>query len=148
MPSHLRLFFWLIAAVAAYWVLSTLWYLEFPPPAMTEMLAKLPPAAREMLEKNQWQLELVPISLRALLFVGLAWLAAFKRHNWARLGVLVLFLITQIVPLILAFRYGRVGPYLRSAYLNPVDDLSMLMLALAVILSFTGNARASFAAAE
>jgi hypothetical protein len=148
MPSHLKIFFWLVTAVAAYWVLSTLRFLVFPPHAFAEMLARLPAAARQMLVRTQWQLTFIPIALRAALFVILAWLAAFKRHNWARLGVLVLFLITQIVPLVLALRLGRVGPYLRIAYLNPVDDLSMLILAAAIIFSFTGNARAAFAAAE
>jgi hypothetical protein len=133
--------------VAAYWVLSTIWFLEYPPAAMTAMLARLPPATRQMIEQNSWKLELVPITARALLFVVLAWLAAFRRQNWARLGVLVFFLITQLVPLGLAVASGRVGLYLQI-YRNPATDVTIVMLAAAIIFSFTGNARAAFASPE
>lgn len=145
MPSHLRIFFWLTLAVAAYWVLSTIWFLEFPPGAVKALLANLPPATRRMIEQNEWRLELVPIAARAALFGGLAWVAAFKRQNWARLGVLVLFLIMHLVPLAFSVASGRAGAYLRSTYLDPATDLAMLILAAAIFFSFTGNARAAFA---
>lgn len=148
MPSHLRIYFWLVAAVAAYWALATIWFLEFPPAAIATLLAKLPPVTRLMIEQNQWKLALIPIAARILIFVGLAWLAAFKRQNWARLGVLVFFLVLQLAPLGFSAAAGRLGSYLRSAYSDPLGDLSMLILALAIVFSFTGNARAAFASSD
>lgn len=148
MPSHLRIFFWLIVAIAAYWVVTAVWFLEFPPAAVKAVMARLPEAARQMIAQNDWKLVLIPALSWAVLFSGLAWLAACKRQNWARVGVLVLFLIRVLVPLAMAAAAGRVIFYLQLTYRNPAADAETLILALAILFSFTGNARAAFAASE
>jgi hypothetical protein len=144
---RLRIFFWLIAAIAAYWVLAVVWFIVFPPAAVTAALAKLPAAIRGTIEYRAWSISFISTAIRAVIFLGLAWLAAFRRKNWARWGVALLFVVMQVVPLILAVRFGRVGPFVESEYLNWQSDLVFALFVVAIFLSFTGDAREAFAPA-
>ena len=144
MPSHLKIFFWLIAAIGAYWMISIGWFILFPPAEVTAALAKLPPAMREAIAQRAWTISLVSTAIRAAVFVGLAWLAAFRRHNWARLAVLAIFVLMQAVPLILAARHGAAGQFVHAQYLNFQADLVFALFVIAILFSFTGNARGAF----
>ena len=145
MPRNLRIFFWLIAAVAAYWVLAVVWFIVFPPPVVTAALARIPAAARATIEYRAWSISFLSTAIRAVIFLSLAWLAAFRRKNWARWGVALLFVLMQVVPLILALRFGRVGPFVESEYLNWQADLVFAVFVVAIFLSFTGDAREAYA---
>ena len=145
MPSRLKMFFWLIAAIAAYWVIAVVWFIAFPPQAVTQALAKLPPTIRTTIEYRAWSISFISTAIRAVIFLSLAWLAAFRRKDWARWAVAVLFVLMQVVPLILAVRFGRVGPFVESEYLNWQADAVFALFVVAIILSFTGDAREAFA---
>jgi amino acid transporter len=143
MPSHLKIFFWLVAAVAAYWVGSMLWVMEFPPAEMTAALAKIPAAMRADVARNAWQITLVSTAVRVTVFVGLAWLAAFRRQNWARWLLLALFVLSHSVPFAIAMRLGRMQEFL-SRYHDWQADVIAVVIAVALGFAFTGNARKEF----
>jgi hypothetical protein len=143
MPSHLKIFFWLVAAVAAYWVGSMLWVMQFPPAEMVAALAKIPEPMRAAVARNAWQITLISTVIRVVVFVGLAWFAAFRRQNWARWSLLVIFILSHAAPLVLAIKFGRLPEFL-SRYHDWQADLIALVLAAALAFAFTGNARAAF----
>jgi hypothetical protein len=143
MASHLKIFFWLVAAVAAYWVASMLWVMQFPPAEMTAALAKIAAPMRAAVARNAWQITLVSTIIRVVVFVGLAWLAAFRRQNWARWSLLVIFILSHAAPFVLAMKFGRMPEFL-SRYYDWQADLTALILAVALAFAFTGNARAAF----
>lgn len=144
MPSHLRIFFWLVAAIALYWVLSMLWVMQFPPAAMTAALAKIPPALRGAIKENAWRITLITTLIRVVLFVGLAWLAAFRRQNWARMALAAVVVFMHAAPFALALRLGRTQEFLMR-YADLQADIVTLLLVLALVFAFTGNARDAFA---
>lgn len=143
MPTHLRIFFWLIAAVSAYWVLSMLWVMEFPPAEISSMLARLPAAVRAQIQERAWHITLVSTIIRVLIFFGLAWFAAFRRQNWARWTLLVIFIATHAVPFGAAVYLNRV-PQFMIRYHDLQADLAALVIAIALAFAFTGNAREAF----
>ena len=143
MPSHLKIFFWLVVSVAAWWVGSMLWVMEFPPAEMTAALAKIPVAMRAAVARNAWQITLVSTAIRVVVFVGLAWLAAFRRQNWARWAVLVIFILSHAAPFVIALRLGTVAEFL-SRYHDWQADVIALLIAIALAFAFTGNAREAF----
>src|ERR1700758_881369 len=106
MPSHLKIFFWLVVSVAAWWVGSVLLGMGFPPGEMTAALAKIPAAMRAAVARNAWQITLVSPAIRVVVFVGLAWAAAFRRQNWARWTLLVIFILSHAAPFAIAMRLG------------------------------------------
>lgn len=69
-----------------------------------------------------------------LAFVGLVWLAARRRQNWARM-VLVAALALSVVSIAQALRF--VG----WQFTTVLDVVSALLTALGLYLSFTGDAR-------
>lgn len=144
MPSHLRIFFWLVVAIALYWVASMVWVMEFPPAAMTSALAKIPPAIRDQIKENAWRITLVSTAIRVAIFVGLAWLAAFRRQNWARWLLLAVVIFMHAAPLALALRLGRVQEFLLR-YADLQADIVAALLILALVFAFTGDARGAFA---
>jgi hypothetical protein len=147
MPSHLKLFFWLIAAVAAWWVGSMLWVMEFPPAEMTAALAKIPPDARAVVARNAWIITLISTVIRVAVFVGLAWLAAFRCQNWARWTLLVIFVLSHAVPLAMAERLGRMQEFV-TRYHDWQADVIALVIAVALAFAFTGNGRDAFRSAN
>jgi hypothetical protein len=144
MPSHLRIFFWLVAAIALYWVLSMLWVMQFPPATMTAALAKIPASMRDEIRQNAWRITLISTLIRVAIFVGLAWLAAFRRQNWARFLLLAIVIFMHLGPFIIAERLGRVQEFLMR-YSDLQADIVTALLVLALVFAFTGNARDAFA---
>ena len=143
MPSHLRLFFWLIAAVAAYWVVSMVWVMEFPPAELTAALARIPAAMRAQIEQNAWRITLISTAVRVAVFVGLAWFAAFRRQNWARWALVAVFVLSHAVPFAASIHFGRVQEFL-VRYADFQADIIAALIALALVFAFTGNAREAF----
>ena len=143
MPSHLRIFFWLIAAIAAYWAVSVAWVMIFPPAEMTAALARVPAAMRDQIRDNAWRITIVSTAIRVAVFVGLAWLAAFGRHNWARWALLVIFVLSHLVPFAAAVHFGRVAEFV-ARYRDLQADIIAALIALALVFAFTGNARGAF----
>jgi hypothetical protein len=143
MPSHLKIFFWLVVAVAAYWVGSMLWVMQFPPAEMTAALAKVPAAMRADVARNAWEITLVSTAIRVAVFVGLAWFAAFRRRNWARWLLLALFVLSHAVPLAIAMRLGRMAEFL-TRYHDWQADIVAVVIAIALAFAFTGNANKEF----
>lgn len=147
MPTHLRLFFWLVVAVAAYWVISMLWVMQFPPEAMTAALARLPQAVREQVRQDAWWITLTSTVIRVVVFVGLAWLAAFLRQNWARWAILAILVFMHAAPFAASIYYGRTEEFL-VRYADLQADIVTALLVLALVFAFTGDARGAFARAN
>ncbi|HUO03374.1 MAG TPA: hypothetical protein VMU31_11380 [Rhizomicrobium sp.] len=143
MPSHLRIFFWLIAAIAAYWVVSVAWVMMFPPAEMVAALARVSAALREQIRENAWRITIVSTAIRVVVFVGLAWLAAFRRQNWARWALLAVFVLSNAAPYAAAVYFGRVPEFLLR-YRDLQADIIAALIALALVFAFTGNARGAF----
>ena len=102
---------------------------------------------RAVVARNAWQITLVSTAIRVVVFVGLAWAAAFRRQNWARWSLLVVFILSHAAPLILAMKFGRMAEFL-SRYHDWQADLIALVLALALAFAFTGNARSRISVQE
>lgn len=143
MPSHLRIFFWLIAAVAAYWVVSVAWVMVFPPAEMIAALARVPAALRDQIRENAWRITIVSTAIRVVVFVGLAWLAAFGRHNWARWALVVIFILSHLAPFLGAIYFHRLPEFL-ARYHDLQADIIAALIALALVFAFTGNAKDAF----
>lgn len=143
MPSHLRIFFWLIVAIAAYWVASVAWVILFPPPDMVAALARVPAVMREEIKENAWRITIITTAIRVVVFVGLAWAAAFRRQNWARWALVVIFILSHLAPFLAALHFERVPEFLLR-YRDLQADIIAALLALALVFAFTGNAREVF----
>ena len=143
MPSHLRIFFWLIAAIAAYWVISVAWVMMFPPAEMIAALARVPAALRDQIRENAWRITIVSTVIRVMVFVGLAGIAAFGRKNWARWALLVIFVLSHLAPFLAAVYFGKVPEFLLR-YHDLQADIIAGLIALALVFAFTGNARGAF----
>jgi hypothetical protein len=142
MPSHVRIFFWIIVLVVAYWALSAACFLAFPPASFVARLAKLSPVVRQIVRAGS----LMPVAARCLAFLLLAWLAAFRDQNWARWGIVFLFVWITAVPAGFALATHGFSLYLRDSLLDPGFLIETALLAVAIGFIFTGNARRRFRA--
>jgi len=147
MPSHLRIFFWLIALVCAYWVVSVVWVMLFPPAIVTAQLAMVDASRRAAVQSNALIITLASTIIRLLVFLGLAWLAAFRRQNWARWVLLIVVVMMLFAPLATAISLNRLPQFL-LLYRDVPGDLVMLVLAAAIVFAFTGNARGAYGAGK
>lgn len=148
MPQLVKIFFWTIVALVVWWIAQTLFKLVFPPPPIAVALARMSPATRETMRFADIVTNLFATLVRSMAYLGLAWLAAFRRRNWARWAIVLLFLAGEAALLtILAMPRGLArgfGLYLRILS-NPVIATSSLLLIAAIVLLFTPPARAWFA---
>jgi hypothetical protein len=142
MPSHVRIFFWIIVLVVAYWVASAAWVLAFPPSQFSAALTKLTPEARGIIRADM----LVPLAVRCVAFLLLAWLAAFRDQNWARWGIAFLSLWITAVPAVFALTTHTFDRYLQDHLLDPGFLIVTALLVAAIVFVFTGNARLRFRA--
>jgi hypothetical protein len=129
MPSHVRIFFWTVFAVQTYLIISGVWRLESYP---THNVNNLPIS--------------VFVFLAAILVFGwlipsiLAWLAAFRRQNWARCAFAALVVCGLILQFILVITES-IRHYPPSALYGLREAAIDALLVAAIISSFTGNAR-------
>ena len=102
MPSNVRIFFWLSALAIACWIGSTVWFSIIPSLSYAATHAKtlstMRPEARELIVEAERYAAFfalaVTLSFCALTFL-FAWLAAFRRQNWARWTFMILFVVSE-----------------------------------------------------
>ena len=140
MPSHVRIFFGIIVVVAAYWILS----------------AVLRLVSYQGHQINDVVIYVVVGSsiLMSLMYLIPAWLAAFRRKNWARWVFVAIVVSMQVLSLWQAAylylygsteRFREVGQILlRGYFTNPRSIAVAALLFAAIVFVFTGNAREWF----
>ena len=156
MPSHIRVFWWLTVAVVTYWVCMSAWHQIFPAPQQLAGLARLPAQ-----EQEAWRLrDILAMSIQTLVScavtLGLAWLTAFRRLNWARWAFAAVFLIRESLPFSVFFFIDRrwldvyLGMFVREISAHPlnmvISYIPTAVLIVAIGFVFSGNARDWFEA--
>ena len=136
MPSRVRIFWWLSVAIAAYWIVSAAWYLAFPSAHYLATLARLQPELRESVRRFDLQNTIFWTSFDSVVIVGLAWLAAFRRRNWARWAFVVVFLFRESIPFLLAAYYRRPELAHRD-WTNPLGYVVPALSIAAIVFVFS-----------
>jgi hypothetical protein len=137
MPSHVKIFFGIVAAIIAYGIVSAVWHLPY------FHGRPVPRIALTILIISQVFL--------ALVYLIPAWLAAFLRQGWARWVFVVVAISMHTLP-VLEFGYlylhgvtenaRHAGELLLRGYLtSPRTITEAALLILATVFVFTGNAR-------
>lgn len=94
MPTQVRVFWWLSIAIVVYSIVLTVFALQsvqhhdLLPTALS-----LPEEVRERTFRTDLLVRITSMVVRSGLILCLAWLSAFRRLNWARWGLVFLFLI-------------------------------------------------------
>jgi hypothetical protein len=164
MPSNVKIFWCLSVLIVSYAVISREWHIVFPPPLRLSprslaALAKVPEALRERIRTFDIEYVMgaaIVVNGTKLLF---AWLATFKRKNWARWAFAILFVFLEALPLIAYFVSLLFQSQLTSHYFGQLvlkdemkalfDPYAILFRAseiAAIVFVFTGNARDWFKA--
>jgi hypothetical protein len=145
MPSHVRIFFWLGTCAALYSILSTAWFLTFPPQETIAVMARLPSAFRALTQHVIVRNTIFIMVFWTGIELVLLWLAAFRRQNWARWGYAALFAFHKIAPWVTALIYLRRVPHALEFPLrdwsDPMALVSNALILAAIAFAFTGNAR-------
>lgn len=134
MPSHVRAFFWIVVALIIYWILSMIWHL-------VELESRHITGA--------YPVVIMGTAISCLVYLVPAWLAAFRRQNWARwtfAGIVVGIQILALLPLLYLtgpFRQAALGAY-RHTMMRPRSIAVDAVLVVAIVFVFTGNAREWF----
>jgi len=151
MPSHVRFFWWLSVAVVAYAVASAAWHLTFPDSRHLAAMARLPEGFRNKVRVANILTAIVPGVIWNGATLGSAWLAAFRRRNWARWVFAAIFVLRQLISL-LVFAVVPVAVFhivpviivhdLEAAPLSFAPSVLLFAASIAaIVLVFTGNAR-------
>jgi len=148
-PSHVRIFWWLSVALVAYWVLSAVWFLEFPTNHYLAVLAKLPAAHREYVRRADLQNMLIWTSILVGVTLALAWFAMFRHANWSRWAFAALFIMRESIPfLIYVAYYHRLDLFreelARENWTDPLGYVDAALSIAAILFVFSGNARGWF----
>jgi magnesium-transporting ATPase (P-type) len=146
MPSHVRIFWWLVVAVIAYEFGSAVWYLLFPTPHHLAILARLPPEFREPERRAEFQALIISFFVKSAILL-LAWFAAFRRKNWARFAFAFVVLLITLIPLAIAIMYHESDwfqGYPHGSWSDIRYHLGTMLIVTAIIVIFTGNARPWF----
>jgi hypothetical protein len=137
MPSNIRIFFWITVALIAYWILSAGWRLES--------------YRGHSINNAIIFVTIGSLTIQCLIYLVPAWLAAFRRQNWARWAFAVVVVTMQILSLWQATylylhgsteRFRQIGQIVLRGYLtSPGTITETALLIVATVLVFTGNAR-------
>jgi hypothetical protein len=141
MPSHIRLFFGIVVALVLFWILSSIWGLV--------SLASQMAHRGDPIDNTTIFLRIFATTIQCLIYLIPAWLAAFHRKNWARWAFAVIVFSVPIFYLSpLLYDTGKFHAALVRAYLANLERPRVIavdaLLVAAVVLIFTGNARAWF----
>lgn len=112
MPISVTIFWWLAVTIVLCWMCITIWFLFFPSVHYVSTLGQLPSQFRADVRRADMGTALIKTSFLSILTLCLAWLAAFRRLNWARWGFIILFLVYKSVPLAVSLAYHRFQGYI------------------------------------
>lgn len=149
MPLNVRLFWWISVVVVIYWLLATGWFFAFPSAHYLETLAKLPAEVRRGTQHVEAIARITSTIAWCGLTIVLAWLAAYRRLNWARWAFAVVFAVRGVASIVMGNIYDRQFHYLfeRGSHefwvVLPSYAVTLLTV-IAAVLAFSGNAKAWF----
>jgi hypothetical protein len=143
MPSHVRLFFVLAAAVVGYWIFQQAWFWFLIAPAVVFRGMLTNPDVRAIMEQNVVTLLLVTLPT-IVAIGGLAWMAAFRRRHWARSVFVILVIVRELGIAIYQGGSYAVRYYVEVHWAQPSAYVPTILLLAASILIFTGNAHSWF----
>jgi hypothetical protein len=160
MPLGLKIFLWLTLAIVFYWIALTVWsWLHMSPtypPAFEKLIAKTP-GARESLNRAVRIEEYIRTGAAlvwSVIFLSLAWMAAFYRLNWARWTYASVFVFRQSLLLVAAlFSEPEMRGYLfysfwHDGWTNPWHYIDPVVFIAAIAFVFTGDSRNWFRRAQ
>ncbi len=160
MPLNVKIFLWLTLAIVFYWIATNAWFwLHLPttyPAAVEKMIAKSP-RLREILNgetRTQGYVYSGATLVWSIVYLSLAWMAAFHRLNWARWTYVIAFVVRESIPLIAALfskpdmREYLFHSFLHDGWTNPRHYIDPAFFIVAIIFVFTGNSRAWFRHAQ
>ena len=132
MPLSVKIFFGLCVALAGMWLFKDY------------MLLAIAPAPLATAVKYHFLLT----GMSCAIALSLAWMAAFRRQNWARWTLTGLIVAARLVPLLIEAVAGRLIAYVRDAVAYPPTNplwYAVLMLEIAaVVLVLSPNAEPWF----
>lgn len=159
LPSHVRVFWWISVAIVVYWTFSIAWFwlVTLPSDHYLALLQRLPPALREPLYRAAVIRSVVPAAFWSVFILGMAWLATFRRQNWARWIYALLFLFRELLPPLfsLAYMYLDLAPSAAARHIiledfwkstvsewsNPRSYVTPVLAIAAIVAVFTGDAK-------
>jgi hypothetical protein len=149
MPSHVRIFWWLSVAIAAYWILSAIWFLAFPTVQHLAALEKLPLEFRDKTRRVEMLTEIISTIIWCAVTLALAWLAAFHRINWSRWVFAAVFIIRESMMFLVSVLYYHQLDFFRQSlahenWTNPRGYIVPALTIAAIGFVFSGNARSWF----
>jgi hypothetical protein len=148
MPSHVRIFFWLVIAFVMIGMLPSLVPFTYPHPNIAASITTGNISVTHATDQMRAIAVFATVFWSGLILL-LAFFAAFRRANWARWGIVLIFLIQQIVPLGTMAYFHHFGQYVRMHSASwPTAIAIPALLLLAIIFAFTGNARDWFSTAQ
>lgn len=148
MPSNVRAFWWLSVISVLLPAIIVVWHLIFPTAHYLSVLAQLPPDLREIARRADLMYAVVGKSVSCVLTLGLAWLASFRRSNWARWASAIWFVVPEAIPFVLAAAYHQFDRYIADLphenWANPGHYAFRILGIVAIVFVFSGNARPWF----
>jgi hypothetical protein len=160
MPLNVKIFLWLTLALVFYWVAANAWFWLHPAstyPAAVEKFVAHSPRLREAMNKvarSSGYIYTGTTLVWAIIFLSLAWMAAFYRLNWARWTYAFVVLFRESLPLIVAlFLAPAVRGYFfysfwHDGWTNPWHYVDPIVFIVAIVFVFTGESRNWFRRAQ
>jgi len=125
LPLKIKIVFWLCLALAGVWL-----YRDY-------LLYSVVPAPMPQAVKMHF----LVTAMICILVASLAWMAAFRRQNWARWTLAGLFVGGQLLPLVAAASRGGLLPYLHDMAADPPTNpgwYASLAIEIAVVVLMLG----------
>ncbi len=150
MPLSVKIFFRMCVLLAVWWVFILVKFIAFPSADYLAMIAKLHAYFPDIRQRD-----IVLTAGRTLLWSSvlllLAWLAAYRRRNWARWTLVGVFVFVEMVPIVALYQDSAIaglGAFWRTYvhyYWSAPSAYALLAYKVALIaLVFSGNARSWF----
>jgi hypothetical protein len=149
MPRNVRLFWWISLAVVIYWLLTTCWFFVFPNASYLMMLAKLPPEMRHSTYHVDATARIASTVIWCGVTICLAWLAAYRRLNWARWAFAIVFIVRSGATIAIAIIHDNrfdqaVVSTSREGWANLSSCVVIALTIVAIVLVFSGTAKPWF----
>ncbi len=147
MPSHVRIFWWLTVSVTFLTTFSLAWSYTFPPAHYLATLAKLPPDMRKDVHRFNIEFAMVVTGVVNGTALILAWVASFRRQNWARWAFTIGYVFIFTEPLVydaVHHRFDWSSEFPLANWLDIAHYWVMALWVAAIVFVFTGNAREWF----
>jgi len=100
MPLVVKAFSALGALLVVIWIYHYVAFIAFPSEHYISMVAKLPTEIRDETRHYDVVTRGVSTLVWSVIVLLFGWLAAFRRRNWARWALLVIFVVAELIPFV------------------------------------------------